>query len=64
MKSGLKLAIALKGVRGLISRRKVSRIVQLEGCYGVMHYSTILLIRYIWDEGTAGLPKTTDYWEK
>jgi hypothetical protein len=57
MKSGLQLAIALKGIRGflpcsfyfnLISRRKVSRIVQLEGCYGIIHYNTIFLIRYIY----------------
>jgi hypothetical protein len=28
------------------------------------YYSTISVIRHIWDQGTAGLPKTTDYWKK
>jgi hypothetical protein len=27
-------------------------------------YSTILVVRYIWDQDTAGLQKTTDYWKK
>jgi hypothetical protein len=27
-------------------------------------YSIILVIRHIWDQGTAGLPKATDYWKK
>jgi hypothetical protein len=27
-------------------------------------YSTISAIRYTWDQSTAGLPKTTNYWEK
>jgi hypothetical protein len=27
-------------------------------------YSTTLVIRHVWDQGTAGLQKRTDYWEK
>jgi hypothetical protein len=27
-------------------------------------YSTISVIRHIWDQGTAGLPKMMDYWKK
>jgi hypothetical protein len=27
-------------------------------------YSNIPVMRHIWDQGTAALPKTTDYWKK
>jgi hypothetical protein len=27
-------------------------------------FVSILVIRHIWDQGTAGLQKTTDYWKK
>jgi hypothetical protein len=26
-------------------------------------YSTIFVIRHVWDQGMARLPKTTDYWK-
>jgi hypothetical protein len=29
-----------------------------------IYYNTILIMLHIWDEGTAELPETTDFWTK